>query len=94
MLEIDDWSSSALGIQTGGVFVDTECEKYLNTILRKANIGEEDAKEYVAAGVEDFEVVAKREFVSPDAQHHVSFHDNGLKLAELGIRRGRMAIKG
>lgn len=62
--------------------------------MSKAGITEEDVNTYVAAGVEDFEAAAKKEFVSPETAHHVSFHDNSLKQLELGIRRGRMALKG
>lgn len=74
--------------------MDMECERYLKNILTKAGIAEEDVMEYVAAGVEDFESVVKKEFVSPDTAHHISFHDNGFKQSELGIRRGRMSLKG
>lgn len=78
----------------GGVFVDLECEKYFKNLLTKARIDEQHIEEYVAAAVEDFESIAKKEFASPDTAHHINLHDNGLKQAELGIRRGRMSLKG
>lgn len=82
------------GIQTGGVFIDRECERHLINVLSKAGIAEEDIKVYVPAGMEEFEAAVKKEFVSPDTAHHISFHDNGFKQAELGIRRGRMSLEG
>lgn len=92
-LEIKERKASAC-IQMGGVFVDLECEKYFKNLLTKARIDEQHIEEYVAAAVEDFESIAKKEFASPDTAHHINLHDNGLKQAELGIRRGRMSLKG
>jgi hypothetical protein len=82
------------GIQAGGVFVDIECEKYLAKLLSVANLNEEDLQEYLANGLRDFEAGAKQEFGSADGTHYINFNDPRFSKETIGIKRGRMALKG
>ncbi|KAF8603212.1 hypothetical protein BDV93DRAFT_544894 [Ceratobasidium sp. AG-I] len=81
-------------VQAGGVLVDLECKRYLTKLLANVDLDPEDAKEYINAGVQDFEQTTKKEFNSPEATHYISFRDNKLTVAKMGIRRGRMALEG
>ncbi|CAE6336881.1 unnamed protein product [Rhizoctonia solani] len=93
MLELREKKASAC-IQAGGVFVDIECEKYLTKLLSVANLNEEDLQEYLANGLRDFEAGAKQEFGSADGTHYINFNDPRFSKETIGIKRGRMALKG
>ncbi|KAF8603201.1 hypothetical protein BDV93DRAFT_493856 [Ceratobasidium sp. AG-I] len=92
-LELKERKASAC-VQAGGVLVDLECRWYLTKLLRSAGLDEEDVKEYVDAGVKDFELTTKKEFNSPETTHYINFRDTKLTEPGLGIRRGRMALDG
>lgn len=86
--------SSHIGVQAGGLFVDLEVERFLTRLLTEAGVEEEDVKEYVYAGLEDFEAGAKKEFAAPDTTHFINLHDTRFNKPHLGIRRGRMSLSG
>ncbi|ELU37938.1 hypothetical protein AG1IA_08033 [Rhizoctonia solani AG-1 IA] len=83
-----------IGIQAGGVFVDIECEKYLTKLLSVAHLDEEDIREYLGNGLRDFEAGAKQEFGSADGAHYINFNDSRFSKETIGIKRGRMSLKG
>ena len=86
--------TSRAGIQAGGVFVDVECEKYLTKLLSVAGLDEEDLKDYLDSGLRDFESRAKQEFDSADGVHYIDFNDRQFTKEMIGVRKGRMALKG
>lgn len=87
-------SSSFLGVQTGGLQVDLAFERYLRGLLGNAGIDQDDLDAYIEAGVKDFESTAKKELDSLDATHYINFYDSKFNAPKLGIRRGRMELKG
>ncbi|KAF8707544.1 ATP binding, partial [Rhizoctonia solani] len=93
MLELRERKASAC-IQAGGVFVDIECEKYLTKLLSVAHLDEEDIREYLGNGLRDFEAGAKQEFGSADGAHYINFNDSRFSKETIGIKRGRMSLKG
>ncbi|EUC65714.1 heat shock 70 kDa protein 12A [Rhizoctonia solani AG-3 Rhs1AP] len=93
MLELREQKASAC-IQAGGVFVDLEWERYLNRLLSIAGLSGEDLKDYLNNGIRDFEARAKQEFESADVTHQVDFDDRQFTKEMIGIKKGRMALKG
>ncbi|KAG8690508.1 hypothetical protein FRC11_011049, partial [Ceratobasidium sp. 423] len=93
MLELREKKASAC-IQAGGVFVDLEFEKYLTKILSVAGFDETDLKYYLDNGIRDFEAGAKQEFGSADGVHYINFNDPKFSKEMIGIKRGRMPLKG
>ncbi|CAE6466461.1 unnamed protein product [Rhizoctonia solani] len=93
MLELREKKASAC-IQAGGVFVDLEWEKYLTRLLNVAGLDEEDLRDYLDNGLRNFEEIAKQEFDSADRIHYVDFNDRQFSKEMIGIKKGRMALKG
>ncbi|CAE6523685.1 unnamed protein product [Rhizoctonia solani] len=93
MLELREKKASAC-IQAGGVFVDLEWERYLNKMLSIAGLEGEDLKEYLGNGLRDFEARAKQEFELSDGTYYVDFNDRQFSKDKIGIKKGRMALKG
>ncbi|KAG8775594.1 hypothetical protein FRC12_001400 [Ceratobasidium sp. 428] len=61
VLELEEIKDSAC-VQTGGVFVDLECENHLEGILSKIELDKEERNDYVQEGVKDFEAFTKQSF--------------------------------
>ncbi|KAJ1310673.1 hypothetical protein OPQ81_009200 [Rhizoctonia solani] len=93
LLQLRERKASAC-IQAGGVFVDLECERYLTKMLSVAGLEEEDLKYYLAHGLQNFEAGAKQEFDSADGTHYIDFNDRQFSKEIIGIKRGRMVLKG
>lgn len=93
LLQLKERKASAC-IQAGGVFVDMECQKYLEELLSNTDLEEEDIRTYVSAGVKDFEETAKKEFASPSSTQTIDLRDTRLKRSDLGIKRGRITLSG
>ncbi|KAF8603219.1 hypothetical protein BDV93DRAFT_493895 [Ceratobasidium sp. AG-I] len=92
-LELKEQKASAC-LQTGGLQVDLEFKQYLEEHLTAAGLDQGDLNEYVSAGVRDFESTAKKEFDSLDATYYINFRDSKFNASNLGIRRGRMELRG
>ena len=87
-------SQHLTGLQAGGLFIDRAAEEYLRRVLVQANLEEDTFEDYIKTAVEEFELVAKRQFSDPSRPLRVSIADKGFDRPEIGVRRGLITLPG
>ncbi|QRV77741.1 heat shock protein 70 kDa 12B [Ceratobasidium sp. AG-Ba] len=93
VLKLEEKRASAC-VQAGAIFVDDEAEKYLQTMLKSAQLSEEDVEEYTKAGLKDFEGFAKRAFKDPSADLTIAVGQSRFNNSAIRARRGRLTLPG
>ncbi|KAG8740461.1 hypothetical protein FRC10_004288 [Ceratobasidium sp. 414] len=81
-------------VQAGAIFVDAAAKKYLQEVLRNADLPPEDVEEYVTRGVKDFECNAKRAFRDITVDQSIEIAGTRFNNPSIRTRRGRMNISG
>ncbi|KAG8686232.1 hypothetical protein FRC11_009311 [Ceratobasidium sp. 423] len=93
ILEFGERRASAC-VQAGGIFIDSEVEKFLQRSLAGAGLDQDDITDYIKAGVKDFESFAKRAFGSETGGQSVAIAGTRFNNSAIGVRHGRMTISG
>ncbi|QRW20299.1 hypothetical protein RhiXN_09274 [Rhizoctonia solani] len=92
-LKLEEKRASAC-VQAGAIFIDFEMERYLKSVLTKAELDPEDIEIYTKTGVKDFETFAKRVFRDEKTEHSILLAHSRFSNTTISTRRGRMTVPG
>jgi hypothetical protein len=82
-----------LGVQAGGIFVNTELKRHLTALFAKNGISEQNANEWISVALEDFEKKLKPSYPSPGSHYSVLVSSSkSCKNQSVGIRLGRLYL--
>ncbi|ELU36973.1 hypothetical protein AG1IA_08996 [Rhizoctonia solani AG-1 IA] len=88
------YQNATTGVQAGAIFIDFEMERYLKSVLTKAELDPEDVEIYTKTGVKDFETFAKRVFRDEKTEHSILLAHSRFSNTAIRTRRGRMTVPG
>jgi len=82
------------GVQAGALFVNQAAKAHFEDTFAKSDLSDEDKGECVFEAIKSFELDAKRSFEESTENKTVTVGDSRLKIEGLGVRRGRLEMKG
>ncbi|CAE6537666.1 unnamed protein product [Rhizoctonia solani] len=85
---------SSVCIQTGGIFVDLEVEKFLHRTLTSAGLNADDVVEYTKAGVKDFKCNIKRGFRDEMNERFIQVANTRFHNPAIRTHRGCLTLSG